>query len=1049
MPRGRHRFEPVRLSIADPFGLAEARLTLDDRQTLVVYPRLVELERFFFDGGAGPEHGRRLLLRRPVGFDLHSVRDYQQGESLRRVHWPSTARRGSLMVKELEDSPRDEVAVLLDGDPAAVTGSPPDSSFDAAVRAAGSILRAQVRSGRRCVLLLNNAARDTQVISADGPEWHRALELWRRRSPTPRVRRPRCFGRPTHRPRARSSSSSSPPGRAVARRPAARACAHAPRRRARPRRGGSFAGAPRRPVPELLRLQAAGVPVAVVRQGDDLGSAARREPVEGGTWVGRGGRSRSVLLRSSSSRWHGCASSSPWGPCRRVRAPPLGLAAALPRGRWTRLAAAVVATVVAARIAVGVDLVPWRLDRPGSAFGLSHAFSRLGTRFGNGFDDFYSTHLPFDPRVHAAMHELVLSGVFVFALGVALLVAARRPVAAALALLLGAGWPATLLGPSRGIAMGAAILGGVLVLLAGLGSRRCRHSPFRPAWSWLRRRSWSARPPQHVTASCTGRRGISRTSQSGRRTWGRVERAVRRAPVLRASHECAPGAVRRGAHLPARDGARRLQGQRVGGRVASLGRFAGACGSQASGEPDPAGRDRRCARRHPPRRRQHPDALRGRRRRPAGAVGAGFAALDQNLPQGFRYTAWSYTRRPSAAALRRSPPDYPSQLESDGLLTVGDNLTALPFGLSEPDRRVLRLATRAPGLHPYVPLARLADRLTRGTRNPYDAVERLEQWFVSSGTFRYSNHPPVLEPPLVGFVTRTHAGYCQYFAGAMALMLRYLGIPARVAAGFAGGAYDPKEHVWNVSDREAHAWVEVWFKGYGWLPFDPTPAAPGAAPRQTLAGVPAAGGTGREVGLVVGEGVRNVRPRRERASPSRSCGRSTGSARHRACTARRRRSLSFRAAGATAAGRFCFCSPSSRRWPQRRARQGRLSAEPERPARPARCRRRVQAGAHRVPRRPARRDTAQRHPRRARRSRPEGVRRRARGVRRRGDDGPLRSAGGGRGRGPDGEAELRALLGIARRTLSWPDRVRGLFSLRSLARPGAVGATETAGSGIA
>jgi Transglutaminase-like superfamily len=95
----------------------------------------------------------------------------------------------------------------------------------------------------------------------------------------------------------------------------------------------------------------------------------------------------------------------------------------------------------------------------------------------------------------------------------------------------------------------------------------------------------------------------------------------------------------------------------------------------------------------------------------------------------------------------------------------------------------------------------------------------------------------------VAFVAKTHAGYCQYFAGAMALMLRYLGIPARVAVGFAAGTYDPKEHVWNVTDREAHAWVEVWFTGYGWVPFDPTPVAPGAAPRLTQAGL-AAGSTG-------------------------------------------------------------------------------------------------------------------------------------------------------------------------------------------------------------
>jgi len=150
----------------------------------------------------------------------------------------------------------------------------------------------------------------------------------------------------------------------------------------------------------------------------------------------------------------------------------LALAPAIPRRRSLRLAGIVVATVGAARIAVGVDLVPWRLDHPGSAFGLTHAFSALGTRFGNGFDDFYGTHLPFDPGLHPAMNELVLSAVFVFALATTLLVGARRPVPAALALLLGAGWPATLLGPSHGVAMGAAILGAALVVFAGLGSRR-------------------------------------------------------------------------------------------------------------------------------------------------------------------------------------------------------------------------------------------------------------------------------------------------------------------------------------------------------------------------------------------------------------------------------------------------------------------------------------------------------------------------------------------------------------------------------------------------
>jgi hypothetical protein len=73
-------------------------------------------------------------------------------------------------------------------------------------------------------------------------------------------------------------------------------------------------------------------------------------------------------------------------------------------------------------------------------------------------------------------------------------------------------------------------------------------------------------------------------------------------------------------------------------------------------------------------------------------------------------------------------------------------------------------------------------------------------------------------------VTRGKEGYCQHFAGAMALMLRMLGIPARVAAGFTSGSYDDDNGPrWTVTDHDAHAWVEVWFDGWGWLPFDPTP----------------------------------------------------------------------------------------------------------------------------------------------------------------------------------------------------------------------------------
>src|SRR5205807_8614837 len=135
------------------------------------------------------------------------------------------------------------------------------------------------------------------------------------------------------------------------------------------------------------------------------------------------------------------------------------------------------------------------------------------------------------------------------------------------------------------------------------------------------------------------------------------------------------------------------------------------------------------------------------------------------------------------------------------------------------------------------PVEHAAAAVAGGARTPYAAAVALDEWFRSGGGFRYTNHPAVFgAAPLVSFVTQTRAGYCQYFAGAMALMLRYLGIPARVAVGFAGGTYGAQRHAWLVSDLDSHAWVEVWFKAYGWIPFDPTPPVPGSTRVPTLPG---------------------------------------------------------------------------------------------------------------------------------------------------------------------------------------------------------------------
>jgi len=512
----------------------------------------------------------------------------------------------------------------------------------------------------------------------------------------------------------------------------------------------------------------------------------------------------------------------------------LALAAALPRHRWFRLAGAVVATVAAAQVAVGVDLVPWRLEAPASGFGLGDSLSTLGTRFGNGFDDFYSTHLPFDPRVHAAMSELVLAGLFVFALAVVLLAAARKPVGSALALLLGAGWPATLLGPSHGVAMGAAILAAALVVLAGLGSRRV------PAL---------ALPAAAVVATAAVVVGSATAARHGLvhwQTWNLAHVATGPSDVGFVWNAQYGGLKWSGRPT----NVLQVQSDRPPAylRAAVLDDFVGNAWKVgiplAADSLEPA---TALSARHETRESvtvldladthlvggSVPIRFKAAGGAPLLVSEPGFASLDQNLPKGFRYTVWSYTARPSAARLRRSKPDYPAVLAEEGMLSPGGALTLPPFGTPDRAATMLSYVATRPALARYVPLARLAERVAGRARTPYDAVADLENWFVSSGKFRYTNHPPVLSPPLVGFVTRTHAGYCQYFAGAMALMLRYLGVPARVAVGFAGGTYDPNQHLWNISDREAHAWVEVWFKGYGWLPFDPTPAGPGAPLRPT------------------------------------------------------------------------------------------------------------------------------------------------------------------------------------------------------------------------
>jgi uncharacterized protein (DUF58 family) len=276
VPRGRYPIESTQVVVEDPFGLERIDVELPAGASLLVYPRLVDLERLFSEAGARTPEGRRLLLRRASGFDLHSVREYEQGESLRRVHWPSTAKRGQLMVKELEDSPRDESAVLLDADAAAVVGEPPDSSFELGVRAAGSILKSHASRGRRAALIINSARPTYQRVHSYDGDWHRALELLAAVEPdghTPAASLLADDAGAAARALELTVVTSALSGR-LAERLAQRALAHHPASLVYVDAASFAPEPPPRPTGDaashLLRLQRAGIAVVVLRRGDDL-----------------------------------------------------------------------------------------------------------------------------------------------------------------------------------------------------------------------------------------------------------------------------------------------------------------------------------------------------------------------------------------------------------------------------------------------------------------------------------------------------------------------------------------------------------------------------------------------------------------------------------------------------------------------------------------------------------------------------------------------------------------------------------------------------------
>jgi protein-glutamine gamma-glutamyltransferase len=513
----------------------------------------------------------------------------------------------------------------------------------------------------------------------------------------------------------------------------------------------------------------------------------------------------------------------------------LALAPALVRPLWARVLVLAVATAIAVRIAFETSVLDARPFRDEDFFG------PFGEKLWRGFEAFFDVALPFRVAEHPEMHGAILLAVFGFCVVLALAVAGRQPLLASAVLIAGAGWPATILVGRAELERGAVILGAALLLFAAmrtLPTRDVRQPLVAGAIVVLAAVVVSSSPSVARGEFVDGWRAWDVNSADGpsidvRYVWNANYRGIRfpKEPttVLSIAADEDAGVYWRATTLDLFDSGRWTE-QLFGGTepVERDGR------EDVSTDPFLPG-----AARNPNtwlEANVHVQALRDDHFIGAGVPVAydtgdksaqyylgNVAMTHEGTRRGDSYTVWSYSPKPSPEQLGRSKPRYPDYLTSLYLTVEGSPLPR--YDAPDHDERLQDAFFRNPRLRAYQDLYTQARDLVGTPKNPYAAVVAIESWFRSGGDFVYDERPPVPggTPPLVSFVTATKRGYCQHFAGAMAVMLRTLGIPARVAAGFTSGRYDANDERWLVADRNAHTWVEAWFSGFGWLPFDPTP----------------------------------------------------------------------------------------------------------------------------------------------------------------------------------------------------------------------------------
>lgn len=183
-------------------------------------------------------------------------------------------------------------------------------------------------------------------------------------------------------------------------------------------------------------------------------------------------------------------------------------------------------------------------------------------------------------------------------------------------------------------------------------------------------------------------------------------------------------------------------------------------------------------------------------------------------------------RETSANAVLLAGPQLPAGLEYEVVSRVPQATPTLLRSRpdADPDSPRLMRYLRVPNT--VWKVEALAARIVRGYTNNFDRAQAIERYLSSTYTYNLDVEPvPPEEDVVTHFLFTAREGYCDLFASAMVVMCRLVNIPARLAAGFATGIYDPERRCYVVREMDAHAWVEVYFPGCGWVAFDPTPAA--------------------------------------------------------------------------------------------------------------------------------------------------------------------------------------------------------------------------------